>query len=375
MMKCTGCSACDMACPVDCITMERNEKGFLRPVVDETKCIKCGLCDKVCVLKENHLKSLDEAEMYSAFSKDSIVRESTSSGGIGYCLAKNAFNHGYMVCGATLDYKEKKVKHIICKSKFDIEKLKGSKYLQSECLEAFKKIAYELKSNPDKKAMIFGTPCQIVGLDNVLKKKKLREQAILVDIFCHGVPSQLLWSQYISWLDKKHKIKWEDVKEIIFRDKKYSWHSYFMHIKTNQKEYVCSRETDYFLKLFSMGVLNQKECYTCKFRNSSAADIRLGDYWGKRYENSEEGFSMVLLQTEVGKEFFDNLDNIETLRVPIEERLGQQHEDYKTPKYWDKGFELLLNGKSLRKVIILHDPIHKAIWRNIKQKIKNILSR
>ena len=132
-----------------------------------------------------------------------------------------------------------------------------------------------------------------------------------------------------------------------------------MHIKTNKKEYVCSRETDPFLKLFSMGVLNQKECYTCKFRNSSAADIRLGDYWGNRYQNSEKGFS--------------KLDDIEVLRVPIEERLGQQHEDYKVPKYWDKGFELLLNGRSLRRVIILHDPIHKAILRNIKQKIKSIL--
>lgn len=375
MMKCTGCSACAIACPVDCITMERNEKGFLRPVVDEMKCIKCGLCDKICVLQENRLKSLDEAKMYSAFSKDSVVRESTSSGGIGYCLAKNAFARGYMICGAVLNYQERKVKHIICESELDIEKLKGSKYLQSECFEAFEKIIYELKRNPYKKAMVFGTPCQIVGLDNVLKKNHLGERVVLVDIFCHGVPSQLLWSEYISLLDKKHKIKWEDVKEVIFRDKKYSWHSYFMHIKTNQKEYVCSRKTDYFLKLFSMGVLNQKECYTCKFRNSSAADIRLGDYWGKRYQNLEEGFSMVLLQTEVGKEFFDNLDDIETLRVPIEERLGQQHKDYEIPKYWDKGFELLLNGKSLRRIIMLHDPIYKVTLRNIKRKIKSILRR
>lgn len=51
---CCGCSACFAICPKKAITMEEDEHGFLYPVVDESKCIKCMLCEKVCYFK--HVK-------------------------------------------------------------------------------------------------------------------------------------------------------------------------------------------------------------------------------------------------------------------------------------------------------------------------------
>ena len=46
--ECTGCHACYSKCPQDCINMIEDEEGFLYPNIDSTKCIKCGLCEKVC---------------------------------------------------------------------------------------------------------------------------------------------------------------------------------------------------------------------------------------------------------------------------------------------------------------------------------------
>ena len=42
--NCTGCTACAKNCPVDCISGERKQPH----VIDQQKCIKCGMCFSVC---------------------------------------------------------------------------------------------------------------------------------------------------------------------------------------------------------------------------------------------------------------------------------------------------------------------------------------
>lgn len=49
---CCGCSACASICPAQCITMIRDEHGFMYPEIDESECILCRRCIKVCSLKQ-----------------------------------------------------------------------------------------------------------------------------------------------------------------------------------------------------------------------------------------------------------------------------------------------------------------------------------
>lgn len=374
-MQCSGCSACSVICPKHCISMEINDKGFMRPVVNEVECIHCNLCKKVCFFNHRNTSSLDSAELYSAYSIDKQTRETTSSGGVAYLISKKAINNHEIVCGASFNYSTFTVQHELCYTDKAIENLKGSKYLQSNCGNAFSDLLKVIKKKSNQKAVIFGTPCQIAGLNNVLEKCNLRDRVLLVDIFCHGVPSEVLWKNYLNYLEKKEGVCPDQISKIIFRDKKYSWHSYYMHIYYANGEYIKSRKTDPFLKLFSMGFLNQKECFTCPLRNESAADIRLGDFWGKRYANSEEGYSMVLLLTDKGKQYFDSLPDMEKINLPIEERFGQQHTDYIIPEKYDEGFALLLNNESLKRIIDLYDPPSKRLIRELKGVAKLLLKR
>ena len=55
---CCGCTACYAVCPKDAITMEPDEEGFDYPKVDESKCIRCYKCLKVCPIKEKRVLSL-----------------------------------------------------------------------------------------------------------------------------------------------------------------------------------------------------------------------------------------------------------------------------------------------------------------------------
>lgn len=56
--KCTGCSACYNICPKNAISMKQDNKEFLYPKIDGNKCIKCNLCEKICLsmTKQNCLE-------------------------------------------------------------------------------------------------------------------------------------------------------------------------------------------------------------------------------------------------------------------------------------------------------------------------------
>jgi ferredoxin len=52
-IECCGCTACREVCPYNAIEMKPDKEGFIYPVVDYDKCVKCMLCKKVCVKREN----------------------------------------------------------------------------------------------------------------------------------------------------------------------------------------------------------------------------------------------------------------------------------------------------------------------------------
>ena len=49
--ECCGCTACYAICPNDAISMVEDEEGFEYPQIDESKCVRCCQCIKVCPIK------------------------------------------------------------------------------------------------------------------------------------------------------------------------------------------------------------------------------------------------------------------------------------------------------------------------------------
>ena len=130
-----------------------------------------------------------------------------------------------------MDYNTLSVRHKIFERGEDLKPLRGSKYLQSNVLPAFCEVLNRLKQFPQKKFVVFGTPCQISGFRNVLEIYGWLDKVVLIDIFCHGVPSNFLWTKYMKWVTRKMKLNATDnIRSILFRDKSYSWHEYFMNI-------------------------------------------------------------------------------------------------------------------------------------------------
>lgn len=215
---CTGCTACYSACPVNAISMKKDEEGFAYPFIDPDKCINCSLCKTVC--NQQGLKKIENLRAYAAIANDDHIRENSSSGGVFTLLAENIIRKGGVVFGAAFD-ENFEVKHISVEDVNELSRLRGSKYVQSALGDTFKEAKKYL--NDGREVLFTGTPCQIAGLKTFLKKSY--QNLTTADLVCHRVPSPKVWKKYVEMMSQKHNAP---IERISFRAKNLSWKRYAM---------------------------------------------------------------------------------------------------------------------------------------------------
>lgn len=298
---------CATICPKDVIKIELNNEGFYEPEVNEQKCISCGLCIDVCAYNHEDIsESFSPIKSYAAWSLDENTRYACSSGGVAFELGRTALNKGYKVCGVRYDVEDNRAKHYIATNEEELAASVGSKYIQSYTLDGFKAI------HRKEKYLVTGTPCQIDSFRRLIQKYRCDDNFILMDFFCHGVPSMLLWSNYLSEVKKNVGV----IRNINWRNKFTHWHDSWVIcangniakqdnriVLPTQNSYVSFlSKGDIFYKIFLGNACLGRACYEkCKYKGTkSAADIRIGDLWGHTYGKYDKGVSGVLVFTEKG---------------------------------------------------------------------------
>lgn len=314
---CYGCGVCATACGRNIIEIGLNADGFYEPhITDEAKCTNCGICTDVCAFLHDDL-SLKETDIhpYAAWSKDHMVRRKCSSGGAGFEIGKYLMEQGYKVCGVRYDAEKNRAEHYIATTVEELIQSAGSKYIQSYTVDGFKAI------NRKEKYLVTGTPCQIDSFRRYIQKFRCEDNFVLLDFFCHGVPSMLVWKKYTEWAEKKvgkityasWRNKWTgwhdswamgiDGKE---RGEKINWHDSYDMLIREKKSFIESRmsQGDMFYALFLGDCCLGKQCYDhCKYKyDQTSADIRIGDLWGDTYKDNEDGVSSAVAFTVRGNE-------------------------------------------------------------------------
>lgn len=296
--NCFGCAVCAKACPEQIIKTRINESGFFEPfIISSSNCIGCGICVDVCSYLNGGI-ALDAGllDAYAGWSNDDEVRRRCSSGGVGFELARTALTDGYKACAVRYNISKNIAEHFIAANIDELQFSIGSKYIQSDTLAGMEHI------NINERYILFGTPCHIDSYRRYLRRFKKENNFILVDFFCHGVPSYLLWNKYLE----TKRSETGEIEHISWRDKKYGWHdSWAMNIR-GKRGGVNARlsDGDLFFKTFLSDSCLSKACYDdCKFKfRKSSADVRLGDAWGQLYQNNYEGVSAVICLTTKGRE-------------------------------------------------------------------------
>ena len=221
---CCGCEACVQRCPKHCISLFRDNEGFLYPSVNESLCIGCGLCEKVCPIL-NPLPKRKPLQVFAAKNLNEEVRLASSSGGVFTLLAEHTIRNNGVVFGARFNEKWE-VAHGFTDTVEGIADFRSSKYVQSKINGTYQEAEQFLKAG--RKVLFSGTPCQIAGLKRFLRKEYTN--LITVDFLCHGVPSPGVWESYLkeTIARKCKKIQfcsdpYASVKKISFRDKTLGW--------------------------------------------------------------------------------------------------------------------------------------------------------
>lgn len=324
--NCFGCGICATVCAKDAIKIGLNYDGFYTPTLDTNKCVNCGLCADVCAFLHNDLAVQNKPKQgYGAWSNNPMVRRRCSSGGVGYELGKYLLNNGYKVCAVRYNAPEQRAEHYIATNEQEFMPSIGSKYIQSYTVDGFKAISRK------EKYLVTGTPCQMDSFRRYIRKFKVEDNFVLMDFFCHSVPSMLAWKKYLHIVEKqtgpvtyaswRNKFTgWHDSWAMAIDGEiestseynKIDWHDSYNIYISGKKHFYNSRlsKGDLFYKLFLGDYCCNPACQkNCKYKyDKSSADIRIGDFWGATYAKDEEGVSSVIAFTDKGNEILKKLD-------------------------------------------------------------------
>lgn len=379
LRPCTSCQMCGAVCGRNAISFILNKDGFYRPSVNEN-CSDCGLCTNVCYRFDNDIRQTTDEDLttmkvLAASALDDEVVRQTTSGGIGDILARQLVLEGYKVLGVVYDGDKDCAVHRIATTKDDTIPFRGSKYIQPSSVEAFRKLVQTARK---EKYAVFGLPCQIYAISRYLERIGRREDCVLIDLYCHGCPSMLIWQKLSAYIKRKTKV--ETFDNVVWRSKKRGWGDYVVEAWKDGKSIYHSKPLeDKFYDLFFSDQLLGDGCNTCKIRGTiKYTDIRLGDYWGPKYRGNLRGVSGVTIASANGQKI---IDSVRTL-IKIEEN---QMTDFIRYQSW--GQVITPDAQKRRKWLsMLADPhatlddvikLVRQSWSTttwIKESIKQVLS-
>lgn len=314
--RCTGCGACQSACPADCINLALNRAGDRVAVIDESRCTRCGKCSRICpgasparATRKPHgaggLRSRSAGAPKLRLRRCGSCAGAASGGKRRLCLRCGLYrpHHGKTGAGRCTGTAVPTARQQIC----------------ARChRSAYRKVQSDLKAG--RQVLFTGTPCQVAGLYAYLGSDPPR--LTTCDLVCHGVPEADTLNAYLQT-----ELNPAAIARLTFRDGD-GW-----VMKAYGRDGGVLRRMDLKNSLyyngFMEGYLYRTGCYTCPYATEKrVADLTLGDFWGigeeTPYPNAaaelKKGLSLILVHTDKGQALLNACAPalVTTVRTPAE---------------------------------------------------------
>ena len=324
--NCCGCGVCETICPRKCISLCQDEEGFSYPIINKELCINCDTCERACPVLHPPIINLSDNQMYACSSYDTDSKLNSSSGGAFYLLASSIISNGGIVFGVKMSQDYRFSLFTSISSNKELFSILGSKYIQARTERIYKTVNQELESG--KLVLFSGTPCHIAALKNYLNKKY--DNLFLVDLSCHGVPSEKAWNYYLDCKEEKENAK---VVSASFRNKESGWKEFSLSTDySNGSHHAETFTKDSFGKAFNKRLLFRPSCEHCRFKGLNRwSDLTLADFWGIDEITDAfadcKGTSLIIVHTEKGARMIENIRNLAKI-IPVSHEQGTRRNPY-----------------------------------------------
>lgn len=380
-------------CPHTAISMKADKYGFFYPDINQDKCVDCGLCVATCPV-HHPINIVYPKECYAVICKEKDELRKVASGGMASLLSHYVLSRGGVVYGADgTDIRN--VHHTRIDKDDDIDKLRGSKYVQSYMGETYKQVKKDLRDG--RLVLYTGTPCQVAGLKAFLHNK-MYANLITVDLVCHGVPSQKMLNDDIDLYTSEKG----DKLDVVFRMKPLLTYpsegsnsiKFGMNIKSLNYGFFLGGapaektgwkiQKPYNKDPYMIGFIGcltfRPNCYKCRYACAArCGDFTVADFWGlsqKAGLDNTNGVSLALLNSEQAVNVWKEVSKLGTyVKRDIVEALvgnGQLQRPSSKPITYEM-FRQLYPEMSFKKAIYKSSkPFFK---KEKKQKIKAIIKK
>lgn len=288
------------------------------------------------------------------------------SGGVFSELARDILNRGGVVYGCALT-ETFRAMHIRINSIDEIDRLRGSKYIQSDLTNIWTLLAKDIESGIP--VLFSGTPCQVAAVRAYVSFKLLSDDNLIcVDLVCHGVPSPIVWADYLKCMEQRFD---GSVESVVFRDKyRFGWASCHETVFIDGVPH--SAET--FKDLYFAHQVVRLSCFCCPYKSTKrVGDVSIADFWGIDDVipgfNDNRGVSLVLINSIKGDGIFARIrPRLDARKVSIEKCLQPSlvtnfPEPKNRAKFW-RDFQM----HDLEWLVRHY--ANKPLWRRMGSKIK-----
>jgi coenzyme F420-reducing hydrogenase beta subunit len=225
--------------------------------------------------------------------------------------------------------------------------------------------------------LFVGTTCQVNGLKNYLKKDY--DKLYCIDFICLGVPSPMIWKDYLNtYFDE------EEIESINFKEKSLGWHMFSLNIKSKRKNFVKNGRKTYYYTGYFRHLYTRPSCSNCTYKiGNRCSDITISDCWGSQKiapeMDDDKGMSSIVCHSKKGKQLFDEIKNQTKWKCADIEDILEFNSGYRKSVaeselrdcFWND-YRKLDKGKLFKKYCT---PEKNDIFHRIARKIKRIMKK
>lgn len=323
---CSACWACREVCPKGCIDIEYDELAVPYPLIDNSRCIDCGLCKKICP-NNSEVTFRFPKKVYAAWSKDADIRSTSASGGIATELYQLFLKDGGVAAGVVLNG-ECDAKYVVLDRHSDLSSVRNSKYTYSDSDGIYTKLRAYLDAGID--VLFIGLPCQVAALLKFLRKTY--SNLTTVDIICHGVAPAEYLKQHVRHIESEQN---KSASRCLFRDPRYKTHQFIFSLYDKDGRCFYHKRVasnDLYQLGYHKALIYRENCYRCKYaRNERCSDLTIGDFSGlgrlEQCDFNNINVSCLMANTLKGEQVVELLSStVELYSRPVREALDYERQ-------------------------------------------------